>query len=134
MKTGIITDLDVQRRVQDHLHADCELAENVLKSGRPAPTQQADQTQAGDLIQSSQSRSARALRAACSSASRAATLAACWERASSITSSIGVERSSCSSLAARETAAAATATLRAMYVAPRLSSARHSPSAVPVTV
>ena len=61
----------------------------------------------------SQSRSARALRAASSSASRAATLAACWERASSMTASIGVERSSCSSLAARETAAAATARSRA---------------------
>ena len=52
----------------------------------------------------------------------------------SIISSIGVERSSCSSLAARETAAAATARLRARYVVPCLSSARHSPSAVPVTV
>src|SRR6476660_6850452 len=112
MKTGIITDLDVQRRIQDHLHTHCELAENDLKSGRPSPTQQADQTRAGDLIQSSKSRSVRALRAACSSASRAATLAACWERASSITWSIGVERSSCSSLAARETAAAATARFR----------------------
>jgi len=78
MKTGIITDLDVQRRIQDHLHTHCELAENDLKSGRPSPTQQADQTRAGDLIQSSKSRSVRALRAACSSASRAATLAACW--------------------------------------------------------
>lgn len=65
------------------------------------------------LSQRPQSRSASTLRAASSSASRAATLAACCERASSITASIGVERSSCSSLAARETADAATATLRA---------------------
>ena len=59
------------------------------------------------------SKSDKTFRAASSSASSAATLAACCERASSITSSMGVERSSCSSLAARETAAAATATLRA---------------------
>ncbi len=59
------------------------------------------------------SSSARALRAASSSASRAATLAACWVRASSISSSIGAERSSCNSFAARETAAAATARFRA---------------------
>lgn len=59
------------------------------------------------------SKSDKTFRAASSSASRAATLAACCDRASSITSSMGVERSSCSSLAARETAAAATATLRA---------------------
>ena len=65
------------------------------------------------LANEPQSSSARALRAASSSASRAATLAACWERAASMTSSIGVERSSCSSLAARETAAAATARSRA---------------------
>lgn len=57
--------------------------------------------------------SARALRAASSSASRAATLAACSSRAASMTSSIGPDRSSCSSLAARETAAAETARLRA---------------------
>ena len=82
----------------------------------------------------SHSNSASAFRAASSSASRAATLAACWERASSISSSIGAERSSCSSFAARETAAAATARFLALYVVPCFSSAFHSPSAVPVTV
>lgn len=60
------------------------------------------------------SSSARARRAASSSASRAATLAACCSRAASMTSSIGPDRSSCSSLAARETAAAATRRFLAM--------------------
>jgi hypothetical protein len=91
----------------------CPAARVIAVAGLAAGFGNRFQTPASGFVQGSQSRSARALRAASSSASRAATLAACRERAASITSSIGVERSSCSSLAARETAAAATARLRA---------------------
>ena len=69
-----------------------------------------------------------------SSASSAATFAACASRAWLITSSIGPDRSECSSFAARDTAAAGISRPFATHLEPFFSSACHSPSAVPVTV
>ncbi|ALE83847.1 hypothetical protein XF36_12380 [Pseudonocardia sp. HH130629-09] len=74
------------------------------------------------------------MRARSSSASSSATRAAFADRAPSMSSSTGPDRSACSAAAAADTADAVTGSPRATQVLPCFSSACQSPSAEPLTV